>query len=79
MNDCSETVRIIDLKDLLCRVAQKWRSIVIAMIIIALIAAAYKGVTVRRTMSDETSLAKAHAEYEETLIEYEDEGKLLRQ
>lgn len=70
--------REIDLVDMLHRVAQCWRRIIVGAIVIGLLAGLYKAATGTLIMLDPEKLAEAEEKYQIELDDYEATGERLR-
>lgn len=68
---------VIDLKNMFIVIFRKFSNCVKLGILFALVLAAFKGYKVYNTLHDETLLAKAEAEYEKAIFDYEKEKESL--
>lgn len=70
--------REIDLVDMLHRIAQRWRRVIVGAIVVGLLAGLYKAATGTLIMLDPEKLAEAQEKYQIELDDYEATGERLR-
>lgn len=78
MNEYSESERVINLKDMLFRTAQKWRSIIVFALVIALIATLWQAASGLLAMLDDEKTAAAKEKYGVAVADFEATGERLR-
>ena len=78
MNDAANAARLIDFKDLLYRTARKWRTIILAALIVALLAALFQVFLGLRVLLDEERFEDAKGKYEIAVADYEATAERLR-